>query len=174
MRFLLLAWLALPLQRRFVCCCLAMPCDCIVLQASRIGAYVEKLARRSGWKWLRCQWAGSEKCTAEGGRCRGCARSGMQLPFLRSHCQLHRQGMAASDLFCLRDYSACPAGVAAFFLHACAACQYCQLLSHFSSGWSLVPGSGGLCKAPTYYDGSCPQVLDLRALAPQVGAPLAR
>lgn len=53
------------------------------------------------------------------------------------------EGMAASDLFCLRDYSACPAG------------------------WSLVPGSGGLCKAPGYYDGSCPQVLDLRALAPQ-------
>ena len=24
-------------------------------QSSRIGAYVEELARRSGWKWSRCQ-----------------------------------------------------------------------------------------------------------------------
>lgn len=36
-------------------------------------------------------------------------------------------------------------------------------------GWSLVPNSGGLCQAPSHYDGSCPQVLDLRSTPPQVG-----
>ena len=34
-------------------------------------------------------------------------------------------------------------------------------------GWSVIPGSGGLCKAPSHYDGTCPPVLDLRSVPPQ-------
>ena len=77
------------------------------------------------------------------------------------------EGMGDADLMCLRDYSGCPKGVVSscstflrpFFAAVCS-----------NAGWTIVPQSGGLCKAPTYYDGSCPEVLDLRAVAPQVSA----
>ena len=49
-------------------------------------------------------------------------------------------------------------------LRGCACHPFCQ---YAFLGWSLLPGSGGLCKAPVHYDGSCPQLLDLRLLAPQ-------
>ena len=79
--------------------------------------------------------------------------------------------MAAGDLTCLRDYSACPAGaMCSVILLACSVlCRAVLALSRdcFCAGWSVVPGSGGLCKAPSHYDGSCPEVLDLRGAAPQ-------
>lgn len=79
--------------------------------------------------------------------------------------------MAAGDLTCLRDYSACPAGaMRSVIMLACSVlCRAVLALSRdcACAGWSLVPGSGGLCKAPSHYDGSCPEVLDLRGAAPQ-------